>query len=80
MRFKRTILSALVLVSLLMLSSVVSLKLSFAVSEMTNTLISETHSALNFYEPDITVVQQNKIFVNACNKVIMINVPSKLLR
>jgi len=71
MEFKRPILSALVLVSILMLSSVVSLKFSFEVPETTNMLISETCSNLNFYEPAaIIAVPQNKIFVNACHKVI----------
>ncbi len=70
MEFKRPILSALVLVSLFALSSVVSLKLSFEVPEVTNVLIFETCAGLYFYEPAITIVPQNKIFVDACHKVI----------
>lgn len=70
MEFRRPILSALVLVALFALSSVVSLKLSFEVPEITNLLIFETCTSLNFYEPAIIKVPQNKIFVDACHKVI----------
>ena len=70
MWFKKSILSAVVLVSLLALSSLVSLKLSFEIPEMTNTLMFETCNAVNFYKPAIDITPQDKILVNTCYKAI----------
>ena len=70
MRVKQSILSAVVLVSLLALSSLVSLKLSFEIPEMTNTMMFETCNAVNFYKPATDIPRQDKILINACHKAI----------
>ena len=71
MRFRHSILSALVLVSLIALSSLVAVKASFDIPEFPNALMFENGNALAFYEPaDKLVASQNKILVNAFNKVI----------
>ena len=70
MKFKQRLLSVLVLVCLLAVSSVVSIKLSFEIPGVANTLMLENCAALNFCKPLISSAPQNKIFVNACHKVI----------
>ena len=70
MEFKHYILPALVLISLFAISSGVSLKLIFEIPEVTNAYFFKICTSLNVYKPAITVIPQNKIFVNICPKVI----------
>ena len=70
MKFKQRLLSVLVLVCLLAVSSVVSIKLSFEIPGVSNTLMLENCAALNFCKPAISSVPQNKILIDACNRVI----------
>ena len=70
MAFKRSVSSALVLVCLLALSSVVSLKASFDIPEFPNALAFYSCSSINFYEPEMKAAPQNKIVVDINDKVI----------
>ena len=70
MGFKKSISSALVLVCLIVLSSVVSLKASLDIPEFSGALMLENGNTLAFYEPDVRAGAQNKSLVNACNRVI----------
>lgn len=70
MKFKQRLLSVLVLACLLAVSSVVSIKLSFEIPGVANTFMIENCGALNFCKPSVSNVPHNKIFVNACHKVI----------
>ena len=47
-----------------------NLKFNFEVPEATNVMIFENCTGFYFYEPAIIIVPQNKIFVEACHKVI----------
>ena len=71
MQFRQSVLSAIVMVSLIALSSLVAVKASFDIPEFPNALMFENGNSSAFYEPaDKLVASQNKILVNAFDKII----------
>jgi hypothetical protein len=70
MKAKRSILSALVLVSLITLSSVVSLRLSFEIPGSGYGIMLDTCGVQDFYRSEADAKTQNKIAFNLSDKVI----------
>ena len=70
MKLEQPIPAALMLISLLVIFSVVSLKLTLYIPEAGNVLMFESCIVSNLYKPIINITPQNKILVDACHKIV----------
>ena len=70
MKFRQSLLAVFVLISILALSSLVSIKLSFEVPGAYNIMVFENCGTFSFYKTAMDAAPQSKILTGACHKMI----------